>query len=401
MLALLAFDKFKNSMTAVTACQQAAAALVGRCPTWVVRSAPMTDGGEGFASILTAAVGGQLITVEVAGPRGQPQPAQYGLVELSRLPAPARQRLDLGSKGWLAVIEMAQAAGLEQLPAAQRDPWQTTTFGVGQLIRQAARERPLAGLLLGIGGSATCDLGAGCLAALGWRFQTSAALPVTDLGPAHFLEIGRIDAPAWQGPPVRIACDVDNPLFGPRGTAPVYGPQKGLSAVDMPKMESALRHLARLMVQTAHTHNSPENEPSSGAAGGIGFGLKLACPNARYLPGFTLWEEWMNLSPAIDEADLILTGEGFFDVSSWAGKGPGALLRSPFARKKTIWVLAGQIDEVAARQARTMPHLRLESITPPGTPLPQALAEGPANLYRAVSDGLETIAWIIPNRPRV
>ena len=175
MRILLAFDKFKDALSAREACAIVAGALGAAHDNWQFDLCPLTDGGEGLGEILTTAVGGTLRCARVAGPRGELVTARFGLVAFGNIPLPARTMLDLPgvlAEAPIAVVEMAQASGLMLLQRASRDPWQTSTFGTGQLIRTAV-EMGARGLLLGVGGSATHDLGLGALAALGLEFRTA------------------------------------------------------------------------------------------------------------------------------------------------------------------------------------------------------------------------------------
>ena len=255
MRVLLAFDKFKDSLTARQACDLAALVLRNRHRDWSLDFCPLADGGEGFAEILTSAAGGQMTRLPVAGPRGNSIEAAFGLVSLGQIPPAARTLLaldssthapspsplaprpspaaPLASDARVAVIEMAAASGLALLPPESRDPWQTTTHGTGELIRAAAAAGA-AGVLLGVGGSATNDLGLGALGALGLEFRSARGENVQPPLPAHWAGIAQIaGAVPASIPPFRIACDVTNPLLGPHGAAAIYGPQKGLRAGDL------------------------------------------------------------------------------------------------------------------------------------------------------------------------
>ncbi len=377
---LLAFDKFKDALTAQQVGEVVAAALREQQPGWVLDLAPLSDGGEGFATILTQAAGGREVTFMATGPRGERRPAEFGLVPVPAIPAGARARLHLPAVSapgaTVAVIEMAAISGLALLPQEQRDPWQTTTFGTGELMREAADTGAVA-ILLGVGGSATNDLGLGALAAMGMTpvDEQGAAIGPT---PERWSRIagftGRIPATF---PPVYIACDVTNPLLGPRGAAAVYGPQKGLLTADHARLESESARLADLLCRHCGQAPALKDVPGAGAAGGIAFGLMTAA-GAKLLPGFDLVSAWLDLETKLAKADIVITGEGRFDESSLEGKGPGAVAARALARGKKVHVFAGQVT-AAAR-----PGLALHAITPPGTPLAQALREAPANLAGAV-----------------
>jgi glycerate kinase len=386
MRVLIAFDKFKDSLTAPDACTLTAAALREMHPDWELELCPLADGGEGFCRILTAAAAGELPSATVAGPRGTPVAAQLGLVPVARIPAGARAQLalpaDLPPDARIAVIEMAAASGLALLPPSERDPWQTGTLGTGELLRLAVRHGA-AGILLGVGGSATSDLGLGALAALGLSFVTAAGLRVENPIPAHWRSIARIEGridPAL--PPVRIACDVTNPLLGARGAAATYGPQKGLPAADVTRLD---HESARLGLMLCHRFARPDalmETPGAGAAGGISFGL-MAAADARLLPGFDLVSAWLDLETRLARADLVITGEGRFDATSLQGKGPGAVAARALARGKPVRVFAG-----ATQVPQPPAGLSLHAITPAGTPLADALRQAPAFLRAAVQAAL-------------
>src|SRR5688572_16647143 len=196
MRVLLAFDKFKDSLAARDACTFAAAALRDRHPDWVIDSCPLSDGGEGFCEILTTAVQGTLVGSSISGPRENEVQAPIGMVPFDRIPERARAFLPLPPKHSdtapsVAVLDMASASGLALLEPEDRDPWQTTTVGTGELIRTATELGAVA-ILLGVGGSATHDLGLGALAALGLEFQTSPGNIVFPPIPARWREISRI-----------------------------------------------------------------------------------------------------------------------------------------------------------------------------------------------------------------
>lgn len=378
---LFAFDKFKDALTAQAAGQAAAASLTTLHPDWEIEHAPLADGGEGFAQILTDSAGGNVRHMRVCGPRGEPAYAGFGWVAVSAIPAAAKKRLRLPSRlsdsAHVAIIEMAQASGLALLPAASRDPWQTTTRGTGELMR-AAVEAGAVAIVLGVGGSATHDLGLGALSALGFECLTEGDLRVLPPIPSRWDTIQRITAPALDAfPPTYIACDVTNPLLGPRGAAAVYGPQKGLREADWSRLEARSERLARLLCDASRSSPSVMDTPGAGAAGGIAFGL-MAGLGAQLLPGFELVSDWLDLDAKLERADIVITGEGRFDDSSLEGKGPGAVAARALALGKRVHVFAGQVTANARRD------LFLHAITPTGTPLPQALRQAAENLTLCV-----------------
>ena len=389
MRALLAFDKFKDALSAPQACALAAGSLRARQPDWTLDLCPLTDGGEGFCEILTQALGGSFEAHTVTGPRGEPVVARLGFVPLALIPATARRLLDLPDSqlsalnsqlpldARVAVVEMAAASGLALLAPEARDPWLTSTTGTGELIRLAARPG-VAAILLGLGGSATSDLGLGALAALGLNFVSAAGELIDPPIPSRWPEIARLDGrlPA-DLPPLRIACDVANPLLGPNGAAAIYGPQKGLRPADLRRLDNEAARLALLLCTHSAKPDALMDVPGAGAAGGISFGL-MAAASAQLISGFDLVSAWLDLDSRLAAADLVLTGEGRFDASSLSGKGPGALAARAAALGKPVHVFAGAIT------AAPVPGLTLHAITPPGTPLPAALRAAATNLTATV-----------------
>ncbi len=383
MRVLVAFDKFKDSLTSPAACALTADALRAAHPDWQLDLCPLTDGGEGFCDILTRAANGRIEKLSVTGPRGNPVEATLGFVPLEKIPPAARALLAIEnppsppSQSTVAVIEMATASGLALLAPAQRDPWHASTLGTGELLGAAAQPGVVA-ILLGIGGSATSDLGLGALAALGLEFRNGRSERVHPPVPARWSEIARLAGRVPENfPPMRIACDVTNPLLGPRGAAAIYGPQKGLRAAAVANLDHAAARLALMLCTHCGTSHALMDAPGAGAAGGLGFGL-MAAAGARLLPGFDLVSAWLDLEPKLAAADLVITGEGRFDESSLTGKGPGAIAARAIALGKPVHVFAGAIA------APPQKNLALHAITPPGVPLSQALRDASVNLPAAV-----------------
>jgi glycerate 2-kinase len=378
---LLAFDKFKDSLSARQACDLAAHALREVHPDWTIDLCPLADGGEGFAEILTQAAGGRMLTRSVAGPRSGLVDAAFGLVPLKNIPTAARALLALAdhppADARVAVIEMAAASGLALLAPTDRDPWQTTTHGTGELIRDAGEAGAIA-VLLGVGGSATNDLGLGALEVLGLEFRSVAGQKISPR-PSSWTFITKIagQVPA-SIPPIRIACDVTNPLLGARGAAAVYGPQKGLKPADLPRLDNESARLALMLCTHCRQPDTLMDAPGAGAAGGLPFGL-MAGARAQLLPGFNLAAAWLDLDARLAAADIVVTGEGRFDDSSLSGKGPGAVAARALALGKPVHVFAGAVQGDHARSGLT-----LHAITPAGTPLDEALRDAGTNLTAAV-----------------
>lgn len=349
----IAFDKFKDCMDAHTACATAAQVISELKPDWSYELAPLADGGEGFCRTLTNTAKGKLLELSATGPLWEQSPKMLnvirGEVSPSSLHASARQDLQLPEASQsLAVIEMAQASGLESVPPDKRNPWHTTTRGTGELILAS---KHLDGILLGVGGSATNDLGLGALEALGLRALDAHDQRVEPLTPANWSRVERFDTSQMVClPPIRIACDVINPLLGEDGCTAVYGPQKGLKNEDFKTMESAMERMAQLLCSAFDAPTSLLDTPGAGAAGGIACGLLIAY-KAELIPGFTLVEHWLGLEAKINRADIILTGEGKFDTSSLAGKGPASILKRARAQTLSL-IFAGRLDVCAEDLAR-------------------------------------------------
>lgn len=381
MRVLLAFDKFKDALSAERACLVAAEALQECHRDWELDLCPFTDGGEGFAAILVGAARGETLPVVVSGPRGQPVTANLGLVAVDALNPAVVAQLNLPpgvrSDALIGIIEMAAASGLALLPASARDPWLTSSVGTGELI-QAAHRQGCRALLLGVGGSATNDLGLGALVALGVECLDHAGAAVCPPTPATWHRIARLRGklPA-DLPAVRIACDVSNPLLGPQGCAAAFGPQKGLRPDDLDRLELAGARMARLLCTHFDRPESLAAAPGSGAAGGIAFGLAVAA-GAQVLPGAGLVAEWLELDRRILEADIVVTGEGRFDQGTLHGKGPGAIVSRAESLGREVHLFAGSIDK------NIEPGNHIHAITPPGLPLAMALAETTGLLRAAV-----------------
>ena len=342
MRVLVAFDKFKDALTARAACEAAGSGLRRRHPDWTLDLCPLTDGGEGFCETLTHAANGRLTQAGVAGPRGGAVNAPLGLVAAENLPDAIRRRLGLAPGQTLAVIDLASASGLALLRPDERDPWEATTRGTGELLALAANSAPHA-ILLGVGGSATNDLGVGALAALGWKFPEANGKTIAAPFPAIWERIVRIERSGLGAiPSVFIACDVTNPLLGPRGATAIFGPQKGLKPADRPRLEAAMARMAALLCAACGRPFSLADSPGTGAAGGIAFGLMVAC-GAQLVPGSGLVSDWLDLPARIAAADLVLTGEGRFDATSLAGKAPGSLVRMARQLGKPVHVFAGSL----------------------------------------------------------
>ncbi len=331
MRIVLAPNAFKGSLTAVEATDAMAEGVRRAFPDAELVRVPIADGGDGTVEAIVAATGGEIRTVEVRGPLGDPVPATYGLIE----------------GGQVAVIEMARAAGLALVPPERRDPRITTTYGVGELL-QHAHEAGAKGFIVGIGGSATNDGGAGMAQALGYHLLDDGGLELT-WGGAALLRLARIHVGGvhsdWKQARVEVACDVTNPLIGPRGASAVYGPQKGATPAMVQELDAALGRLAEVMRRDLEV--DVKELPGAGAAGGLGAGL-VAFVGGHLRPGAEMVMEAVRLEERLKGGDLVLTGEGRLDSQTARfGKGPAAVARH--ARAAGIPVVAiggGLADEV-------------------------------------------------------
>lgn len=382
MRLLIAFDKFKNSLTAAEACELVASIFKARHSDWPVDVCPLSDGGEGFGQILTQSASGALEEVRTRGPRGGEFAAEIGVVFAGSIPSAARAMLPMAlrDEDRVGIVEMASASGLELLSMSQRDPWETDSRGTGQLLRCAA-EAGVRAILLGVGGSATNDLGLGALAELGVEAVDSDGELVAPITPAQWERISGFRGRLPEGfPAVFIACDVKNPLLGESGCTAVYGPQKGLAPEDVSRMEAGAARVAGLLAAHFSRPESLAAEPGMGAAGGIGFGLRCAGA-AQLIPGAEFVAAWLDLSRHLADCDIVLTGEGRFDASSLQGKGPGDLVRRAANLGKQAFVLAGSVE-----QNLPVPGgMEIAAISPANLPLAEALARGREFLAQAAS----------------
>ena len=388
MRVLVALDKFRDSMSAEAACEAAASAIADVRGGWLVDACPLSDGGEGFAAILARSANGAERRISVTGPRGGRVSAPIGLVPMERIPGAALALLGPlpgGPAGTAAIIDMASASGLALLAPESRDLKRATSRGTGELMAAAAG-MGAAAIVLGVGGSATHDLGLGALGALGLRFEGPSGRPLDPLVPAEWDHLrairGAIQNPL---PPIAVACDVSNPLLGARGALAVYGPQKGLRAADMPALEASTARTAALLCRHFGKDECLAHAPGSGAAGGIAFGLAVAA-GARVVPGFALVSAWIDLEERISAADMVVTGEGRFDDSSLEGKGPGSVAKRALAQGKIVHVFAGKVS-----LSSPIPGLYAHEVSPPAMEHAASLAAAPTLLpdcvRRAFRDG--------------
>lgn len=292
---VIAPDSFKGSLKSPEVARAMAAGARAAVPDAEVVVLPVGDGGEGTLDALVTATRGSFKTHTVTGPLGEPVAARLGLL----------------GDGETVFVEMAEASGLSLVPTAERDPHRATTYGTGELIRAAfatGRKR----LLVGIGGSATNDGGAGALQALGIRLLDASGQDLPP-GGAPLQHLASIELEGFRVPDgidIVAACDVTNPLTGPEGASAIYGPQKGASPQDVAILDAALAHYA--VISAAKLGKQWHDAPGAGAAGGLGFAL-LAFLGARLERGVQLVLDAVQFETQLEGADLVLTGEGRID----------------------------------------------------------------------------------------
>ncbi|KOV62331.1 glycerate kinase [Streptomyces sp. MMG1121] len=345
---LIAADKFKGSLTAVQVAERVTAGLRRVVPDLRVEALPVADGGDGTVDAAVAA-GFERREVRVAGPLGQEVTAAYAL------------------RGATAVVEMAEASGLQRLPAGVFAPLTASTYGSGELLR-AALDAGARTIVFGVGGSATTDGGAGMLAALGARFLDADGEPVPP-GGGGLADLVRADLsgldPRLSSVELVLASDVDNPLTGPKGAPAVYGPQKGASPDDVATLDAALAHFAKVL-ETAVGPRAAEYAaaPGAGAAGGIGYGALLL--GARFRPGIEVMLDVLGFAPALERAALVITGEGSLDKQTLHGKAPAGVAAASRAAGKAVVAVCGRLalPEEALRRAGIERAYPLTSVEP-------------------------------------
>ncbi len=324
MRILLAPDKFKGSLSAAEVAQALENGFRRIWPLANFDFAPIADGGEGTAEVFRHDFGGEEITAPAQDALGRPISASYTWLAETRT----------------AVIDMSSASGLWRITENELSPTIASTFGTGELMRDAI-QRGAQKIIIGLGGSATNDGGAGMASALGWHFLDESGNPVAAI-PGKFREISGIRPPDASFPKISGLCDVRNPLLGSEGATAVYGPQKGVSAELQPVMEASLQHLADVCARTLGVDH--REHPGAGAAGGLGFGL-LTFTGASLEPGFTTISRMLKLEELITSADLVVTGEGRLDDQTAQGKGPAALAELAQSQGKPILAFTGCLEE--------------------------------------------------------
>jgi glycerate kinase len=373
MRILIAPQSLKGSLTAAEAGSSIAQGVQSVYPNAEIEIVPIADGGEGTVQALVDASHGKMIQQTVTGPLGKPVQAFFGLM----------------GDGSTAAIEMASCAGLPLVPLDQRDPRITTTYGVGELIL-AALDYGSRHFIIGIGGSATNDGGAGMAQALGAtllnRQGTEIARGGAALATLAHISTSTMD-PRLQECTLEVACDVTNPLCGPTGASAVYGPQKGATPEMVEELDSALDHYAQIIEQDLGM--SVREIPGAGAAGGLGAGL-IAFLQATLRPGAQIVFEAIHLGERIRTADLVITAEGQIDEQTAYGKSVGSVAEIAKSYGLPVLALAGSLGD----NYRVVYELGVDAVTalPSG---PMSLAYAMENAAQLISDAAERACRLI------
>lgn len=363
MNVLLCPDSFKDALSAEEAAKAMAQGIQRAAPNAITQLCPLADGGEGSLDALIAATHAERRTLTVQDALGRPRQAAWGWLSEQRT----------------AFIELAEASGLQHLTREERNALHTTTFGVGELFLAALEAGATHALLL-LGGSATNDAGAGMLQALGATLLDAQGQPLPPGGGAlqqlATLDLSTLD-PRLADLRVEAAVDVDNPLLGERGASAVFGPQKGATDADVATLDRALSHFADL---TAKALGKDDRAlPGAGAAGGMGFAAHCFL-NAALTPGIEMIMQQANFAQLLNDADVVITGEGRLDGQSLAGKTPIGVSRAAKRQSKPVIVLAGSLGD------------GWQACTEEGVTAAFALADGLMTLEQALPRTAELLA---------
>ncbi|MGB3932729.1 MAG: glycerate kinase [bacterium] len=374
MRIIIAPDSFKGSLTAAEVAASIERGVKRVLPQAETIPVPLADGGEGTVDALVSATGGRLVTKEVTGPLGERVKVSYGLL----------------GDGETAVIEMAAASGLPLVPLEKRNPMLTTTYGTGELIL-AALDEGCRRIIIGIGGSATNDGGAGMAQALGVKLLDEEGLDIP-YGAAGLARLDRIDISSLDRRlaqvEVLVACDVDNPLTGPRGAARVYGPQKGADPQMVEELDQILERFAAIILRDLG--KDVKDIPGAGAAGGLGAGL-MAFLNGRLAPGVELVLAAVKLEERIQKgADLVITGEGAINEQTVYGKTPIGVAKLAKRYHLPVIAIAGSIEPGA--EAVFGAGIDAVVAIPPG---PMTLAEAMEGAGKLVADCAEGVMRLL------
>ncbi len=365
---VIAADSFKGSVSSAEVAESAEKAIREVFPEGEVVKIPVADGGEGTVEALVAAMQGKIISCTVHDPLMQPIQACYGI----------------SGDGQTAILEMAAASGLTLVPTDKRNPLFTTTYGTGELIKDALR-RGCRHFLIGIGGSATNDAGTGMLQALGVRFFDIDGIEL-GYGGRILSRIYTIDRsqilPELGEATFTVACDVNNPFSGPNGAAFIYARQKGADDPMIIRLDEGLQHMAAVIRETEQIDIDPI--PGAGAAGGLG-GCFIAFLHATLKPGIRMVLDALRFDEQIRDADLIITGEGRLDRQTGMGKTPAGVLQAGLRQQIPVIAIGGSVEETEA--LNRMGFLAVLPILPAPATLEEAM--DPAFTRRNITRTLE------------
>lgn len=330
MKVVIAIDSFKGSLSSIEAGMAAKDGILKARPDAEVIVKPLADGGEGTVDALIEGLDGERVDITATGPMGAPVSCYYGLLKETNT----------------AVMEMASAAGITLVPDAEKNPLLATTYGVGEMIKDAM-ERGCRNFIIGIGGSATNDGGIGMLKALGYRFSDENGEDVGEGGQA-LAKAASIDTqnrhPLISECKFRIACDVNNPLCGENGATYIYGPQKGVTDNLKKDLDAGMANFAKITADSLGQDNS--NAAGAGAAGGLGFAF-LSYIGAELTPGIELLLDATELENELNNADVVVTGEGRLDHQTAMGKAPVGVARLAKKHGAKVVAFAGGVTEGA------------------------------------------------------
>ena len=330
MNVMILIDSFKGSMTSMEAGNAAKDGILRVHPDANVTVRPLADGGEGTTDALIEGLGGEKIELSVTGPMGTPVNAYYGVL----------------ADKTTAVMEMAQAAGITLVDADKKNPGVATTYGVGEMIKDAV-ERGCRKFIIGIGGSATNDGGIGMLKALGVKFLTKdgedAGEGADALGKIHFVSLEHL-MPELKECDFQIACDVNNPLCGETGATYIYGKQKGVTEDRMPLVDADMKHYAKITAERIGEDYSEKE--GAGAAGGLGFAF-VSYLSAKLVPGIELILDVINFREDVKGADIVITGEGRLDLQTAMGKAPVGVAKEAKKHGCKVLAFAGSVTKEA------------------------------------------------------
>lgn len=385
MKIIIAPDSFKGSLTAKEAALAMERGVKRVYPDATILLRPLGDGGEGTLDSLYLAIpGSRKVSCQVIGPLGEPVKAFYGL---------------LGPDGKTAVVEMAAASGLALVPEDQRDPRETTTYGTGELIRFALGEPGVERLIVGLGGSATNDSGAGALQALGMcffdRLGKEVPMPVRGKDLARIVRADRLPPAlrSGEGIDIVIACDVSNPLCGEMGASYVFGPQKGATPEIAQEMDDMLAGFAPILDRIylsggGEPNGSIADRPGSGAAGGLAAGLLAFFPKATLRSGIEIVLDAIDFDSALAGADLVLAGEGRLDSQTLGGKAVSGVLGRASAGHVPVVAFAGDVEDSAVRELQARGLKAAFGLMPLAQSREDAMARAAELLEEAVAKGL-------------